>query len=145
MIDLTRFRLSVAVVLVAIAATAGFLAFALSRTDTPDQRVVEIALVRHYSPALVRRTFAATGIDLRYASAPGVAPLFLSATPLPLPVTGLYVIVVHGGEDGIRSANWGSKHAGQYDEAIGNLLVHYGGANAATLAAVKAAVASLPR
>ena len=62
-----RYWVSLAVVLVAMAATACFLAFGLPRTPTPNERRVDFSRVHYYSPALVRRTFAAHGIQLRYA------------------------------------------------------------------------------
>lgn len=137
-----RYRVSLAIVLVALAATGAFLAYGLPRTSTPDQRMVDLTRVHHYSVAVVRRTFAAHGIDLRYKSKSGIAPIFLSATPLPVPVSGLYVL---DGDNDTGHVSWGPKPAHQYDQPLGNLLVHYGGTNPATLAAVKAAVAALPR
>jgi hypothetical protein len=134
-----RYRFTLAIVLAAVAATAGFLAFGLPRKNAPNQRTVDLAHVHQYSPAVVRRTFAEHGIRLRYASDPGVMPIWLSATPLPVPVGGLYVNVV----EGMRSVSWGPKPAHQYDQPVGNVLVHYGGSDPATLAAVKAAVAAL--
>ena len=136
-----RYRVSLAIVLVALAVTCAFLAYGLPRTSTPDQRMVDLTRVHHYSPAVVRRTFAAHGIRLRYASKPGVEPMWLSATPLPAPYSGLYVLV---GDNGPGHVSWGPKPAHDYDQPTGNLLVHYGGANANTLAAVRAAVAALP-
>jgi hypothetical protein len=135
-----RYRVSLAAVLAALGATGAFLAYGLPRTSTPGQRMVDLARVHHYSLALVRRTFAAHGIHLRYASKPGVAPLWLSAAPLPAPYSGLYVLV---GDNDTGHVSWGPKPAHQYDQPVGNLLVHYGGTNPNTLAAVKAAVATL--
>jgi hypothetical protein len=135
-----RYWVSLAIVLAAVAATACFLAYGLPRTSTPDQRMVDLTRAHHYSIAIVRRTFATHGIELRYKSKPGIAPIFLSATPLPVPVSGLYVL---DGDNDTGHVSWGPKPAHQYDQPVGNLLVHYGGANPGTLAAVKAAVAAL--
>jgi len=137
-----RYRLTLAIVLVAVAATGGFLLFGLPRSTTPNaanQRAVDLAHVRRYSPALVRRVFAEHGIRLRYGIAHQYVVWLTSVRP-PVPTSGLYVLVATG-----RGASWGPKPAGEYDQPAGNLLVHYGGSNPATLAAVKAAVAALPR
>lgn len=136
-----RYRLSLAVVAVAVAATGGFILSGLPRTPSPNesQRTVDLAHVRHYSPASVRRIFAAHGIDLRFSSAPGVDPMWLSATPLPAGEDTLYVNVVRKA----KSVSWGPKPANEYDQPVGNLLVHYGGHDPATLAKVEAAVAAL--
>lgn len=135
-----RYWLTLAIVFATVAAAACFLALGLPRTSQPDQRMVDLTRAHHYSIAVVRRTFRAHGIELRYKSKPGIAPIFLSATPLPVPVTGLYVLV---GDNDTGHVSWGPKPAHQYDQPLGNLLVHYGGTNPSTLAAVKASVASL--
>lgn len=139
-----RYRLSLALVLVALTATGGFLLFGLPRVPAQDeagQRVVALAHVRHYSPAFVRRIFAVHGIDLRYSSAPGIDPMWLTVTRLPATESTLYVNIVRRA----KSVSWGPKPANEYDQPVGNLLVHYGGHDAATLAKVEAAVAALAR
>jgi hypothetical protein len=65
--------------------------------------------------------------------------LWLSATPLPVPTRGLYVMV--GGRAG--KVSWGPPIGSAYDLSFGNLDVHYGGTNTQVLAAVEAAVADL--
>ncbi|HUJ56148.1 MAG TPA: hypothetical protein VLW49_09205 [Gaiellaceae bacterium] len=134
----TRHRPTLAIVLVALAAGGGLLVFGRS---SADQRTVDLAHVRHYGAALVRRTFAEHGIRLRYSSAPGVDPMYLSWTPLPAGDNTLYVSLVRHGSH----ISWGPKPAHEYDQPVGNLLVHYGGHDPATLARVEAAVAALSR
>lgn len=120
--------------MVAIAVTGAFFAFGQSRVG----RVVDLSRVHYYSPAVVRKAFDAVGIRLRYTSATDVSPRWISATPLPVPTTGLYVMVAP------RSGrvDWGVKPSG-FDQPLGNLLVHYGGGNATTLTEIKAAVTAL--
>jgi hypothetical protein len=129
-----RYRLSLAVVLVAVTATACFLAFGLPRTPTPNERRVDLARVHYYSPALVKRTFAAHGIHLRYGYAVTSYLHVLSTSR-----TSDELSVDVGGRKG--QVSWGPKHA--YDHTLGNLDVRYDGTNPNTLAAVKAAVAAL--
>jgi hypothetical protein len=129
-----RYWVSLAIVLTAVAATGCFLAFGLPRTSTPNERRVDLARVHYYSPALVRRTFAARGIHLRYEYevASDLHVLSTSRTSDELSV-----------DVGSRSGqvSWGPKDA--YDDAFGNIDVRYSGANPNTLAAVKAAVSAL--
>lgn len=126
--------LAAVTVLVVLAAAGVFFAFGRSR----DGRTVDLSAVHYYSPAVVRNAFGAHGIQLRYASAPDVSPGWLSAIQLPVPTTALYVMV--GARTG--RVDWGRKPSG-FDQPVGNLLVHYGGGNATTLAEVKAAVGAL--
>lgn len=121
-----------------LAATGAFLSYALTRPLDPSQRTVDLARVHHDSVADVRRAFAAKGIRLPHATDDGLVT-WLSATRPPVPDSSLYVLV--GGRSGTMS--WGPKPRAGYDEAVDNLLVHYGGENARTLAAVEAAVASI--
>jgi hypothetical protein len=122
------------IVLVAFAAAGAFVAFGRSH----DGRTVDLSTVHYYSPAVVLKAFDAHGIQLRYASAPGVSPRWLSTTALPAPASAMYVMV--GARTG--RVDWGRKPSG-FDQPVGNLLVHYGGSNATTLAEVKAAVGAL--
>ena len=117
--------------LVVIAAAGAFVAFGRSR----DGRVIDLSAVHYYSPAVVRKAFDVHGIELRYASAPDVSPRWLSATPLPVPTTAMYVMV--GAKTG--HVDWGPKPSG-FDQLVGNLLVHYGGSDATMLGEVNAAV-----
>lgn len=130
-----RYRVTLAIVLTAVAATACFLALGL-RAHRPSERRVDFARVHYYSPAFVRRTFAAHGIHLRYAYADGGGVQTLSTRS-----NSDELSVDVGPRTG--TASWGPKPAHVYDQARGNLLVHYAGANASTLAAVEAAVADL--
>lgn len=138
-----RYRITLAIVAVALATTGCFLAFGLPRVPNPseDQRQVDFARVHHYSMALVRRTFAAHGIELRY-SIKDLFVVWLTDVRPPVPDSGLYILVATKRSKG---ASWGPKPAGEYDQPVGNLLVHYGGHDPAILARVKAAVAALPR
>lgn len=126
--------LAAVTVLVVLAATGAFFAFGQSS----DGRAVDLSAAHYYSPAVVREAFDAHGIQLRYASAADVSPRWLSATPLPAPTTAMYVLL--GARTG--RVDWGRKSSG-FDQPVGNLLVHYGGRNATTLAEVKAAVRAL--
>jgi hypothetical protein len=129
-----RHRVSLAVVLVAVAATASFLTYGLPRTPTPDERSVDFARVHYYSPALVLRTFAAHGIHFRYHySVGGDLQVFSTSR------TSDELSVDVGARKG--RASWGPKYA--YDRTLGNLDVRYGGSNPNTLAAVEAAVSGL--
>jgi hypothetical protein len=121
-----------------LAATGAFLSYALTRPLDPDQRTVDLARVHHDSVADVRRAFAAQGIRLPHVTDDGVV-VWLSVMRAPVPDSSLYVLV--GGRTGTMS--WGPKPRTGYDETMDNLLVHYGGGDARTLAAVEAAVASL--
>jgi len=126
-----------------VAVALGFLAVGVLTLvvhhGKPKARTVDFARVHHYSAADVRGAFAAHGIHLRYASRAQPGYVELSATPFPVPVTALYVEV--GPKRG--RTNWGRAPSTGLDEPVGNLLVHYGGGDAATLAAVKAAVTDL--
>ena len=133
---LLRYRLTLGIVLAAMAATACFLSFGLPRTRTPNERRVDLARVHYYSPALVRRTFATHGIHLRYGYA-----VFGVIHVLSTNRTSDELSVEVGSRKG--QVSWGPKPAHEYDQPFGNLLVHYSGTNPNTLAAVKAAVAAL--
>src|SRR5881275_3528057 len=134
----SRYRISLIVLFVAFASAAGIFMFALPRYQRPQQIVVDLSRAHYFSPALVRRTFAAQGIDLRYSNHDPRA-LFLSNQPMPLPVESLYVIVMPAK----GSAAWLKDTPGYWEKPVGNLLIHYGGANRHTLAAVRAAFAEL--
>lgn len=138
-----RYPISLVIVLAALAAMTAVFVFARPQYRTPDQRIVDLNRVHPFSPAVVRRTFAAQGIRLRYSNEEqrGSGPLWLSTTPPPVPVGGLYVIFA--GDSG--TVSWGPKPSGEYDQPVGNLDVHYGGNNPSTIAALKAAVAGLRR
>lgn len=139
-----RYRVSLAIVLVALAATGGFLGLGLPRVPNNDnQRPVDLAHVHHYSAALVRRTFAAHGLELRY-SIKDLYVVWLTdiRPPTPVPDSALYVLLPTKRD---RSVSWGPKPAHEYDQPVGNLLVHYGGHDPAILAKLEATVAALQR
>lgn len=129
-----RYWVSLAIALIAIAATACFLAFGLPRTPTPNERKVDLSRVHYYSPALVRRAFAAHGIRLRYGYRVASDLQVLSITP-----HNDVLSVDVGGRTG--QVSWGPRDA--YDQTLCNLDVRYDGTNPNTLAAVKAAVAAV--
>jgi hypothetical protein len=135
---LARYPFSLAIVLAAVAATAGVFLFEHVQNRQPNQRVVSLAHVRYYSPAQVRQAFARHGITLRYTST-ALPGLWLSNTPLPVPTAGLYVMLA--GKKG--TVSWGPKTGSEYDQPIGNIDVHYGGGDAHVLDAVSAAVSEL--
>lgn len=129
-------RLLVALSMVIAAGAAG--SYLALRGEANHQRTVVLSNVHHYSAAQVRAIFARHGIRLAYGSnaAPGA---WLSATRLPVPTTGLYVLVATGS----GQVSWGEKPNDAFEETAGNLLIHYGGSNDRLLAEVRAAAADL--
>lgn len=129
-------RVLVALLVVVAAGTTG--SYLALRGSSNYQRTVALANVHHYSSADVRTVFARHGIHLAYGSnsTPGA---WLSATPLPVPVTGLYAVVATGN----GQVSWGQKPNDEFEETVGNLLIHYGGSNARLLAEIRAATADL--
>lgn len=135
---MTRVQSGALVALMAAIAAGGAGSYVALRGASNRQRTVALANVHHFSSAEVRTIFARHGIRLRYGSeaTPGA---WLSATPLPVPVTGLYVLVATGN----GQVSWGQTPNDAFEETAGNLLIHYGGSNARLLADVRAAAADL--
>ena len=133
-----RHPLTLLVVLVALLATAGVFVFARPAYQPEfESKTIDFSEVTYYSPASVRRAFAAEGIRLREASRVG-GMLILSDTPGQLTADALNVVV--GPRTG--SGSYGPELE-SYDERFGNVLVTYGGEDAQLVEQVEAAVDAL--
>ena len=135
---LPRHPASIVLLATAMLATASVFVFARPQYHPRYESVmVDFSRQHYYSPAVVRRAFAAQGIRLRHPTRVGSSILWLSTTDPPS-THGLSVMV--GPRTGHGS--WGPKLEA-YDERFGNLLVTYGGSDEHRLERIKAAVASL--
>jgi hypothetical protein len=133
-----RHPLTLLVVLVAVVATAGVFVFARPEYQREYQsEMIDFSKQRYYSPATMRRAFAAEGIRLREASR-SRGMLILSNTPRQLTADALNVVI--GPRTGTGSYG---PELEPYDERFGNVLVTYGGDDAQLLERVSAAVDAL--
>lgn len=135
---LTRYPVSLVIVLAAVGAVAAVFTFARPQMESePGTEMVNLAEKDYISPAAVRAAFAAEGLPLRYTT--GSPPLFvLHSDPPPQTADKLSVLV--GARTGL--VGFGGKH-NAYDERFENVMVTYGGSDEALLARIKAAVATL--
>ena len=101
-----------------------------------ESKMIDFSKQRYYSPALVRRTFAAKGVQLRLTTRFSGITMF-NTVPVPR-ADALHVLVAPRTGTG----SWGPKLE-PYDERFGNVMVTYGGRDVALLDRVKTAVASL--
>ena len=99
--------------------------------------VYSSSLRQYYSPDVVKRTFAAHGVHLQYATSPDGVRI-LSLRPVPLEASALQVAVAAR----TVKVSWGPKLE-PYDERFGNVDVTYGGHDEKLLQRVRAAVADL--
>lgn len=135
---LARYWISLAIVGSLVVATAGLFVFARPGFDRErGSEMVDFSEVRHYSAATVRAAFASHGISLREASRFGGFVTFSTETR-PLRADALQVVV--GPPSGAGSFG---PELEPYDERFGNVLVTYGGSDAALVERVDAAVDAL--
>jgi len=124
------------VVLSACATIAAVFAFARpAYGPTNEERMIDFAAVRYYSPALVRSAFADQGVQLRESRAFEITVLTQSRNPR---ADDLQVMVAPRTGTG----SWGPKLE-RYDERFGNVAVTYGGRDEQLLARVQTAVSAL--
>jgi hypothetical protein len=138
-----RYPLSSSVVLAAFLAAASVFLFARPQfRPATDVENVNLAAGPRLAVVDVRKAFAAQNIALsRQIRGAGDGTTWLGQDPPPWPENSLYVIVFpQKGTLGLGHGEWEDAY---YEERVGNVLVHYGGADAAKLARVKAAVADL--
>jgi hypothetical protein len=138
-----RHPISSGVVFSALLATAFVFTFARPQFH-PAIEVENINLGRepHSSVADVRAAFAAEGISFDHTSGgPDVTTTWLGVGPPPWADASLYVIVFP--EKGVLGLGHGDWEDAVFERRVGNVLVHYGGADEFTLGRVKAALLSL--
>jgi len=127
-----NFQVSVGVCLGVVVAVAGLSVFAMPMGRSPIDRTMLGGRVEHHLGAAdVRRAFRARGLALPDAAGANTG-LTLSG-----PDPDLYVFVAKRDDDA------GRRDADAYEQRIGNVLVHYGGADRGVLRRVQAAVAAL--
>jgi hypothetical protein len=138
---LGRYRITLAIVAVALATVAGVFAFARPEYDVEQgSKMIEIADLHHYSLAEVRVAFAKHGLPLRYDN--DSSPILMLGTTPPgtWDTTAFYVYHVTTTSGRM---SWGLENDEAWEKRFGNLLVHYGGTDEAVLERVKAAVSEL--
>lgn len=135
---LTRYPVSLAIILAAATAVAAVFTFARPQLKSePGTEMVNLAEKNYISPSAVRAAFAAEGLPLRYTA--GSPPLLvLHSDPPPQTAEKLSVLV--GARTGL--VGFGAKY-NAYDERFENVMVTYGGDDEAMLAQIKASVATL--
>ena len=138
-----RHPVSAVLVILALLATALVFTVARPRYEPAIEiEKVDLAKVPHYSLADVRTAFAEQGIRFtRTVDDAGSDLTSLGIGPSPWDETGLWVTIFpEKGDLGIGHGEW---ERGIFEQRVGNVLVHYGGKDEETLAAVKRAVATL--
>lgn len=135
-----RYPISILVVLLAVIATASVFAFGRPEYHPRyESKMIDFSDVHYYSPATVRRAFAAEGIALRYsADGPGMGSAWLSNEPKPWQASALQVVI--GPRKG--KGSFGPKLV-SYDERFGNVMVTYGGTDETLRGRIDDAVAAL--
>ena len=129
-----RFPVSVGVIVGLVIAVTGVFVMSMPMSRSPiDETMLKGTQERHYAVADVRRAFAAHGVPLRSSIHAVSGVTLVGAT------SKLFVFVADSGS-GVDS---GVRAGSAYEKRVGNLLVHYGGADERTLAHVRAAVAAL--
>jgi len=127
-----------------VLAVLGILAtVAVARPRYPDgvrTENVDLAQESQHSLADVKASFAEQGIALNYTSvASGVT--WVGATPPPWSEVDLYAMVMPArGTVGLGHGDWENAY---FEQRAGNVIVHYGGSDEATLTKVKRAIAAL--
>jgi hypothetical protein len=130
---------SLLVVGAALLVTVGIFTFARPEYHPPNEsKMIDFSKQHYYSPALVRKTFAAHGIVLHVGASPGLGMAWMGHTPVPFPADSLQVMV--GPRTGRGS--WGAKLE-PYDERFGNVFVSYGRHDDGLLRRVKAAASDM--
>jgi len=133
-----RHPLTLLVVLVAVAGTAGVFVFARPEyRPEHESEMIDFSKVEYFSPATVRQAFAARGIRLREVSS-FYGMHVLSDTPGQLTADALNVVV--GPRTGTHSYG---PELEPYDERFGNVLVTYSGTDEELLGNIDAAVDAL--
>jgi hypothetical protein len=136
-----RHPLSSSVVLAALLATAATLTVARPSYHPAIQvENVDLGSEAHYSTNQVRAAFALHGLVLDHSTTGGELTT-LGTGSAPWDESALYVnIFPDHGTLGLGHGDW---EKGVYERRVGNVLVHYGGFDDATLVSVRAAIASL--
>lgn len=138
---LTRYPVSLAVVLAATAAVATVFVFARPQLESEaGTAMVDLAEKDYISPATVRAAFAAKGLPLPYTNEIGSPPSMILTDSPPGQATAEKLSVFVGARTG--QVGLGAKFE-EYDERFENIMVTYGAGDEATLAQIKAAVAAL--
>jgi hypothetical protein len=101
-----------------------------------ESKMIDLSKVEYYSPARVRASFAANGVDLRSRNDfSGIQQLSNAPSG-----EASALLVAIGPRSG--TVSWGPKFQ-TYDERFGNVLVSYGGTNEQLMRRVEAAVSDL--
>jgi hypothetical protein len=137
---LVRYRISLAIVIAALATVAGV--FALARPGYDPERgseMIDVAEMDRVPLTDVRAAFAKQGLPLRYEYGDrDVLMLSSQSGPLSTDTFYVYYVAKRSGRIG-----WGPELEDGWEKRFGNLLVHYGGEDEAMLARVRAAVDDL--
>jgi len=127
-----HFPVSVGVVLGIVVAVTAIFVFSMPMYRSPiDRTMLDLSARHHYSAADVRHAFSIRGLRLPAATAANTGITLGGTDP------DLYVFVGKGGLDSAP------RDRTAFEQRVGNVLVHYGGADRGVLARVRAAVAAL--
>lgn len=143
MLSLRSHLVAVLVVVVAIFATVGFLAFARAAyKPSASSRVIDMSSRTHYTAAQVSRAFASHGITLIRRSRERGASFYSGTRRLGAKDDG-FVVTIYRPNMKVSFATSGPK--ARYEELVGNVDVFYGGRSAAFADRVAAAATTLGR
>jgi hypothetical protein len=129
-----NFQVTAGICLGVVLAAAGIFVFSMPLYRSPvDAAMLGGHVEHHYAAADVRHAFRIRGFGLPTASAANSGLTLSGSNP------DLYVFVAR------RNADAGRRDPDAYEQRIGNVLVHYAGADKGVHRRVKAAVAALRR
>jgi hypothetical protein len=138
---LTRYSVSLAVVLAAVAGVAAVFVFARPQLEAEaGTEMVNLAEKNFISPTAVKAAFAAEGLSLPYTTKVGSPSLLILSNSPRGTATAEKLFVLVGARTG--RVGFGAKFT-DYDERFENVMVTYDAGDEAVLAQIKAAVAAL--
>jgi hypothetical protein len=134
----SRHLLAIGIVMVSVFAASGVLLFAVPEYQPRyESRMIDFSQRDYYSPSRVRGVFAAHGVRLvPTAGESGFVTYYRPGSRGDATALQVSIAPPHG------QGSWGPELQ-RYDERFGNVLVTYGGSDAALLTRVEAAVSSI--
>jgi hypothetical protein len=127
-----HFPVAVGVFLGIVVSVTGIFVFSVPMFRSPiDRTMLDGAAGHRYTTADVRSAFSLRGLALPRTATATTGLTLAGGAP------GLYVFVGKHDSDAVR------RDAGGYERRVGNVLVHYGGADRGVLVRVRAAAAAL--